>query len=166
MDVADFRQATALSCPLGCGAHWCKKCNMTFTRGGIHSCDGQAEMDHLLGQKDWKKCPGMSPFLFSPPIALAHTCIACQVPVEKSAWRFPHNDSLLNCSVAQGCNHMTCRCNWYGLLQFGPPFASLIYFVFTQSLLLHMWRRDHAFHPQTRHRSRAPKSLFKELQVV
>jgi len=66
VDPVDFREAKELTCPLGCGAHWCKQCNITFERGGLHSCDGQAEMDHLLGQKDWKKCP------------------ACQVPVEKT----------------------------------------------------------------------------------
>ena len=84
VDATDFRQAKELTCPLGCGAHWCKQCNITFQRGGVHSCDGQAEMDQLLGQKNWKKCPGMSRFLFSPAAPLAHASVACQVPVEKS----------------------------------------------------------------------------------
>ena len=115
VDATNFQQAKELTCPLGCGAHWCKQCNRTFKRGGIHSCDRQAEMNQLLGQQNWKKCPGVSPFLFSPPFPLTHTSVASQVPVEKGLWQFLHTgNSLLNCSVAQVCNHMTCRCNWYG----------------------------------------------------
>ena len=64
VDVVDFRQATELTCPQGCGAHWCKQCNRTFERGGIHSCDGQAELDQLLGQNNWKRCPGV--YFFFP----------------------------------------------------------------------------------------------------
>ena len=85
VDAVDFREAKELDCPQGCGAHWCKQCSQTFKRGDIHSCDGQAEMDRLLGQKDWKKCPGMHRSFFSRPAPLTHTSVACQVPVEKSS---------------------------------------------------------------------------------
>ena len=84
--ATDFQQAKELTLPFSCGAHWCKQCNRIFQHGGVHSCDRQAEMDQLLGQKNWKKCLGMSPSLFSPPVPLAHTSVACQVPVEKILW--------------------------------------------------------------------------------
>ena len=121
VDAIDFREAKELSCPRGCGAHWCKQCNMAFERGGVHSCDGQAEMDLLLGQKDWKKCPGVYSLFFSKQVPLPYTYVACQVPVEKSSCRFlTLTNALLNCSTAQGCNHMTCRCHWYELLLYRP----------------------------------------------
>jgi len=34
---------------------------------------------------------------------------------------------------------MTCRCHWYDLLLFRPLSAHLIYFAFTQLLLLQLW---------------------------
>ena len=65
MDVIDFREAKELTCPRGCGAHWCKQCNRTFERGGVHSCDGEVELNQLLKQNNWKRCPGMYNLFFS-----------------------------------------------------------------------------------------------------
>ena len=70
VDVVDFREAKELTCPQGCGAHWCKQCNRTFDRGGVHSCDGEAELNQLLGQNNWKRCPGMYNLFFGRPIPL------------------------------------------------------------------------------------------------
>ena len=125
VDPVDVREAKNLTCPLGCGAHWCKQCNQTFEVGGIHSCDGQAEMDHLLGQKNWKKCPGLclSSSNDDPPLLTLlqlAKCLSRKVRDDSSTLF----NSLLNCSIVQGCNHMTCRCNWCGLLLFRPLLPS------------------------------------------
>ena len=70
VDLVDFQKAKNVTCPLGCGAQWCKQCNQNIDPGRTHSCDGQAEMDYLLGQKDWKKCPGLclSSSVDDPPL--------------------------------------------------------------------------------------------------
>ena len=59
VEAAVFREAKGFTCPRGCGAHWCKQCNRTFERGGIHSCDGQAELGQLLQMNKRRNCPGM-----------------------------------------------------------------------------------------------------------
>ena len=129
MEAKVFEAAREVTCPLGCGAHWCKQCNRTFELGGIHSCDGQAELDRLLAQHNWKKCPGMCHLFISRLVPIFHTTVACGVPVEKSLSPFLLFDNLwLNCFIAEGCNHITCWCRWYGLQLSGSLPAYLIVF--------------------------------------
>ncbi|KZT12603.1 uncharacterized protein LAESUDRAFT_739975 [Laetiporus sulphureus 93-53] len=67
VDKQEYEAAKILVCPLqGCNYAWCKACSQKIEIGGPqHSCDGSAELKHLMDQKGWKYCPG------------------CQTPAEK-----------------------------------------------------------------------------------
>jgi hypothetical protein len=58
----EYEEATLISCPLpGCKHVWCRKCDRSVeSRGPKHSCDGTAELDHLMKEKGWKYCPSES----------------------------------------------------------------------------------------------------------
>ncbi|KAJ6485458.1 hypothetical protein C8R47DRAFT_539712 [Mycena vitilis] len=54
----DPSQRTIL-CPFGCNTQWCRECNTVITgyEQVRHTCDGQAEMEHLAQRAGWKRCP-------------------------------------------------------------------------------------------------------------
>ena len=64
VDKQDVADASILVCPLrGCGFAYCKDCSQPVEIDGPkHSCDGSAELDHLMSQRGWKYCPGEPTF--------------------------------------------------------------------------------------------------------
>jgi len=86
VDREEFNEATLIECPLpGCNSTWCKACNRVVdNRGSPHSCDGSAELNHLMRQEGWKNCPG------------------CQTPIEKI-----NGCNHMTCSTP-GCNTHFC----------------------------------------------------------
>jgi hypothetical protein len=52
-------ETNLISCPLpDCNHVWCKLCQRSVDfRGPKHSCDGTAELDHLMKEQGWKRCP-------------------------------------------------------------------------------------------------------------
>ncbi|KAG8949816.1 hypothetical protein FRC03_000230 [Tulasnella sp. 419] len=70
VDKDDLRAASIITCPVpGCRGMWCRECSQFVddADGANHSCDGTKELDRLLMQKGWRRCPG------------------CTTPVEKTA---------------------------------------------------------------------------------
>lgn len=59
LDAEDFRLARDLTCPMGCGAHWCKNCHREYPQGATHSCDGQAEFNEMVQHQRqlFRRCP-------------------------------------------------------------------------------------------------------------
>ncbi|KAH7883133.1 hypothetical protein F5I97DRAFT_182403 [Phlebopus sp. FC_14] len=89
VDKEDLEEVDSLRCPvLGCDHMWCRKCQQTITvNGAKHSCDGSAELDHLMHQQGWKYCPN------------------CKTPIQKQ-----DGCNHMSC-VAAGCNtHFCYRC--------------------------------------------------------
>jgi len=65
VDRDDYDDNAILACPI-CYHHWCKTCQQdTPLDGPEHSCDGSKELDNLVKNEGWKRCPG------------------CQVPIDK-----------------------------------------------------------------------------------
>lgn len=62
VDRDEYEAVDVITCPLpGCNHTWCKACSQTIEDGGpAHSCDGTAELDHLISEQGWKRCPGVS----------------------------------------------------------------------------------------------------------
>ncbi|PCH33327.1 hypothetical protein WOLCODRAFT_93291 [Wolfiporia cocos MD-104 SS10] len=63
VDKAEYEAADTVRCPLGCNFTWCKACSQaidTEPGAAAHSCDGENELKHLMGEKGWKNCPGCS----------------------------------------------------------------------------------------------------------
>lgn len=58
IDREEHDAAAILVCPLSCGYRWCKTCQQETPFGLEHSCDGAAELDYLLTNEGWKRCPG------------------------------------------------------------------------------------------------------------
>ncbi|TFK65855.1 hypothetical protein BDN72DRAFT_800715 [Pluteus cervinus] len=85
IDREEHEAASIIGCPLpNCSFSWCKQCNQQVTFGVKHSCDGSAELDHLMQEQGWKKCPG------------------CQTPVQKST-----GCNHMTC-ITPGCNCHFC----------------------------------------------------------
>ncbi|KAF7308308.1 RING-type domain-containing protein [Mycena chlorophos] len=82
VDRTDHNATTIIQCPLlDCKFKWCKECQQeVHLIGPVHSCDGTNEMNHLLAQRGWRRCPGGSGLT------------RCQTPFQKN----------------EGCNHMKC----------------------------------------------------------
>jgi hypothetical protein len=61
VDKQEYQEAKVVACPLPkCNHAWCKSCSQAIEFAGpLHSCDGSSELDHLMGQRGWKYCPGM-----------------------------------------------------------------------------------------------------------
>jgi len=58
VDRSDHNDCAILTCPV-CYHHWCKTCQQdTPLNGPEHSCDGLKELDNLVKNKGWKRCPG------------------------------------------------------------------------------------------------------------
>jgi hypothetical protein len=62
VDKQEYQDAKVVACPLPkCTHAWCKACSQAIDFAGPpHSCDGSSELDHLMGQRGWKYCPGSS----------------------------------------------------------------------------------------------------------
>lgn len=62
-----------ITCPFpNCLHTWCRDCQQPVAldgnvddKGCVHSCDGSAELENLMGVRGWKHCPG------------------CKIPTEK-----------------------------------------------------------------------------------
>ena len=73
---------------------WCKLCQQSISQEGPeHSCDGMAELDHLMKQRGWKYCPSKPRICcrFHVATVLLNFFADCKTPIEKGT----------------GCNHMT-----------------------------------------------------------
>ena len=58
VDRDDYDNSAILACPI-CYHHWCKTCQQdTPLDGPEHSCDGSKELDNLVKNEGWKRCPG------------------------------------------------------------------------------------------------------------
>ncbi|KAF8313175.1 hypothetical protein DL93DRAFT_2125877 [Clavulina sp. PMI_390] len=59
VDKDDYAAEQVVTCPLGpCRGRWCKDCNQKLDPGmGVHSCDGEKEMDEWIRQSKSKRCP-------------------------------------------------------------------------------------------------------------
>ncbi|KAH8114635.1 hypothetical protein DFH11DRAFT_1508722, partial [Phellopilus nigrolimitatus] len=95
VDKLEFDETKILACPFpNCTYLWCKDCQQEVplsADGPPHSCDGSAELQHLMTSRGWKHCPG------------------CRTPTEKidgcnhMTWAFSRN---MCCSP--GCNTHFC----------------------------------------------------------
>jgi len=58
----EHEETNIIVCPLpDCKHAWCKQCQQSIDFGGPkHTCDGMAELDHLMKQQGWKYCPSES----------------------------------------------------------------------------------------------------------
>jgi len=58
-DKEEFEETRDLKCPhTDCNYVWCKACQQEIIPGGPeHSCDGSAELKHLVQEQGWKYCP-------------------------------------------------------------------------------------------------------------
>ncbi|KIM88114.1 hypothetical protein PILCRDRAFT_248113 [Piloderma croceum F 1598] len=89
VDRQDLEDTDTISCPLQeCNHVWCKLCQQSISQDGPeHSCDGQAELDHLMQQRGWKYCPN------------------CKTPIEKGM-----GCNHMTC-ISPGCNtHFCYKC--------------------------------------------------------
>ncbi|KAG9307908.1 hypothetical protein JVU11DRAFT_12952 [Chiua virens] len=89
VDRDDLEAQSEIHCPfLSCDHVWCKMCQQTIEAGGPkHSCDGTAELDHLMTQQGWRYCPN------------------CKTPIQKTS-----GCNHLSC-ISPGCNtHFCYRC--------------------------------------------------------
>ena len=62
VDRDEHETAEMIECPLpDCEHVWCKQCQQSIDfyqlDGLTHSCDGTAELDHLMKKEGWKYCP-------------------------------------------------------------------------------------------------------------
>jgi hypothetical protein len=98
----DYENVDTISCPVpGCKHEWCKQCQQSIEFGGTkHSCNGTSELEHLIKQQRWKRCPSepmpaAAFFLLGSQIS-SHPFSACNIPIQKIS----------------GCDHMLVRwCN-------------------------------------------------------
>ncbi|KAF8125317.1 hypothetical protein EV363DRAFT_1269943 [Boletus edulis] len=89
VDREDLEANSEIRCPFpACDHVWCQKCQQTIEPDGSkHSCDGTAELDHLMKQQGWRYCPN------------------CKTPIQKF-----DGCNHLSC-IAPGCNtHFCYRC--------------------------------------------------------
>ncbi|KIJ64856.1 hypothetical protein HYDPIDRAFT_89743 [Hydnomerulius pinastri MD-312] len=86
VDKQDLEASDETRCPvLGCDHVWCKKCQQSIDANGPkHSCDGSAELDHLMKEQGWRYCP------------------SCKTPIQKQA-----GCNHMSC-IAPGCNTHFC----------------------------------------------------------
>jgi hypothetical protein len=58
-DKQDLAQTDRIVCPLPrCGHIWCRECQQPLSPNGAqHSCDGVLELNHLIAQRGWCRCP-------------------------------------------------------------------------------------------------------------
>ncbi|PCH33340.1 hypothetical protein WOLCODRAFT_14646 [Wolfiporia cocos MD-104 SS10] len=87
VDRVDYDATDVIECPvgLGCTFTWCKACSLEVSSDGpTHSCDGTNELDYLMQQHGWKRCPG------------------CRTPAEKIS-----GCNHMTCTVP-GCNMHFC----------------------------------------------------------
>jgi hypothetical protein len=58
----EHEETNVIVCPLpDCKHAWCKQCQQPIDFGGPeHTCDGTAELEHLMKQQGWKYCPSES----------------------------------------------------------------------------------------------------------
>ncbi|KAI0250869.1 hypothetical protein BJV78DRAFT_525543 [Lactifluus subvellereus] len=93
----EHEEAKIIVCPLpGCNHLWCKQCQQTIeTKGSKHSCDGTSELDHLMKQQGWKRCPtcktpiqkttGCNHMSCIAPACNTHFCYLCGNLIVRSA---------------------------------------------------------------------------------
>ncbi|THH11647.1 hypothetical protein EW145_g510 [Phellinidium pouzarii] len=62
VDKREYDEMKILACPFPkCCYLWCKDCQQEIPLGSDgppHSCDGSAELQHLMDRRGWKHCPG------------------------------------------------------------------------------------------------------------
>ncbi|KAF7308998.1 RING-type domain-containing protein [Mycena kentingensis (nom. inval.)] len=98
VDRHEHDATEVIACPLPrCNFAWCKACQQEILMGSgpKHSCDGSSEMEHLLAQRKWKRCPGCkTPFQKSTgcnhmtcmaPGCNTHFCYLCGDSIVRSA---------------------------------------------------------------------------------
>jgi len=85
----EHQEAEVIVCPLpDCNHAWCKQCQRSIDiTGPRHSCDGTLELDHLVKQKGWKRCPtckttiekisGCNHMTCMTPACNTHFCYIC-----------------------------------------------------------------------------------------
>ncbi|KAJ7708982.1 hypothetical protein B0H17DRAFT_1000084 [Mycena rosella] len=104
VDRAEYDEAPILVCPLPrCNHAWCKACQQTIlVHGPEHSCDGSAELEHLMKRRGWKHCPGCkTPFQKSS--GCNHMTASCP-PLYMCRYVYSYN---LQC-MSPGCNTHFC----------------------------------------------------------
>ncbi|KAM5539613.1 hypothetical protein V8D89_006722 [Ganoderma adspersum] len=106
VDKEDYQQMQEIVCPLsGCEYSWCKLCLQAIeTEGPKHSCDGASELDHLMQQRGWKRCPGCQTpsekidgcnhMTCTVPACNAHFCYRCGKLIVQSALQEEVKDAL------------------------------------------------------------------------
>ena len=96
VDKEEYEASKVLICPVpDCNYAWCKACQKPVTTDHSdppHSCDGAAELHHLVQQQGWKYCPSkcLPIGLFSGYLP---SLTDCKIPVERNG----------------GCLHMSVR---------------------------------------------------------
>ncbi|KAF7309964.1 RING-type domain-containing protein [Mycena indigotica] len=97
VDRGEHDAAEIIGCPLPrCNFVWCKACQQEIVSGGPkHSCDGSSEMDHLLAQRGWRRCPhcktafqkssGCNHMTCLAPGCNTHFCYLCGDMIVRSA---------------------------------------------------------------------------------
>src|SRR5882757_1611205 len=83
VDKEEHEASEVLTCPLpDCNYVWCKACQrpIATTNGSNtnppHSCDGAAELRHLMQQQGWKFCPSTYFSMVFFPVNYHHWQIA------------------------------------------------------------------------------------------
>jgi len=82
----EHEEVNVITCPLpNCNHRWCKKCQKSLGFLELtHSCDGTAELEHLMKEKGWKYCP------------------TCKTPIQKIS-----GCNHMSC-ITPGCNTRFC----------------------------------------------------------
>ncbi|KAJ7066410.1 hypothetical protein C8F01DRAFT_1123157 [Mycena amicta] len=98
VDRGEHDAAENIACPLPrCNFVWCKACQQEITMGGPkHSCDGSSEMDHLLAQKGWRRCPGCQT-AFQKSSGCNH--MTCMAPGCNSHWCYLCGDLIVRSAL-------------------------------------------------------------------
>ncbi|TFK72289.1 hypothetical protein BDN72DRAFT_792665 [Pluteus cervinus] len=96
IDRQEYEENAILACPLpGCNYGWCKNCQQAIVQNGPrHSCDGTNELDHLMTQQGWKRCP------------------RCKTPIQKTSGCNHMTCRVPGCNTefCYVCGHTPCQC--------------------------------------------------------
>ncbi|THG97621.1 hypothetical protein EW026_g4416 [Hermanssonia centrifuga] len=106
VDKQEYEATNIIACPLPrCQNSWCRSCNHLIDQNGPpHSCDGTAELRHLMGQRGWKYCPGCQTpaekvdgcnhMTCTSPGCNTHFCYLCGKAIVRSVKRQEIKDAL------------------------------------------------------------------------
>jgi len=107
-DREDFEAMSIISCQcMGCNHMWCKQCQQSISDDGpAHSCNGGLELEHLITQRGWKRCPsctipiervmGCNHITCISPACNTHFCYVCGGVIIISALLTDINAAIVN----------------------------------------------------------------------